>query len=72
MTLCDSCGATYACEQCPYCIRIAYDKEAAVYVSYCPVYKIFSQGDSEAEALEAILGAIKLRADFMYHRGLGS
>jgi predicted RNase H-like HicB family nuclease len=39
---------------------IEYDEEAGVHVSRCPVLKIFSQGDSEAEATEAIEEAVKM------------
>lgn len=52
--------------------RIAYDTEAAVFVAYDPVFNVYSQGESELEAREALAGALRLRAKFVADRKLGS
>ncbi len=43
-----------------------YDKEAAVYVAYCPALDVYSQGESEAEAREAICEAVGLYLQTAY------
>ena len=49
---------------------IEYDDEAGVFVSRTPVLNIFSQGDSEVEAKEALEEAIvmQLRASYRFDR----
>jgi predicted RNase H-like HicB family nuclease len=46
---------------------IEYDTEAGVFVSSCPVLKMFSQGESEPEAEEALKEAIGMQLTAAYH-----
>jgi predicted RNase H-like HicB family nuclease len=45
---------------------IEYDAEACVFVSSCPVLKMFSQGESEPEAKEALEEAIGMQLTAAY------
>ena len=51
-------------------VTIQHDDEAGVFASHCPILNIFSQGESETEAKEAIEEAIvlQLAAAFKYDR----
>lgn len=40
-------------------IKIKFDKEAGVYVSYCPVFGIYSQGLTSKEAKLALEDAVE-------------
>lgn len=41
-------------------VGVRQDEDAGVYVSHCPSLEIFSQGETEDEAVEAIKSAITL------------
>jgi predicted RNase H-like HicB family nuclease len=41
-------------------VKVRHDEEAGVFVSHCPVLNIFSQGETEDEAKQAIEEAVKL------------
>ena len=51
-------------QKCDYSSAISiyvwHDDEANVYVSHCPVIKLYSQGRDETEAAESMEGAIEL------------
>lgn len=48
---------------------IRRDEDAGVFVSYCPALKIYSQGEDEAQALEAIKSAVMLFLTTCIDRG---
>jgi predicted RNase H-like HicB family nuclease len=39
---------------------IRHDEDAGVFVSYCPALKLYSQGESEVQAMEALKSAVGL------------
>jgi len=40
--------------------EVGYDQDAEVFVSHCPTLDVYSQGETEAEALDAIKSAVTL------------
>jgi predicted RNase H-like HicB family nuclease len=50
-------------------VTVEPDKEAGVFVSHCPVLRMFSQGDTEDEAKEAIEEAIGLHLKTAFRFG---
>lgn len=47
-------------------VNVRPDDEAGVFVSHCPVLNVYSQGESEEEAKEAIQEAIQLKLAIAY------
>ncbi len=47
-------------------VTIRHDEEAGAFVSHCPLLNIFSQGDSEEEAKEAVKEAVSLQLNALY------
>jgi len=45
------------------------DKEAEVFVSHCPAFGVYSQGESEAEAVAAIKSALSMHVGAAYKHG---
>lgn len=37
-----------------------FDEEASAFVGYCPTLNVYSQGDTETEAVEAVQDAVRL------------
>ena len=50
-------------------VTVEPDKEAGVFVSHCPVLRIFSQGETEEQAKEAIEEAITLHLKTAFRFG---
>lgn len=48
---------------------IRKDADANTYVSYCPALKLYSQGDNEIRALEALKSAVELFLTTCFERG---
>lgn len=48
---------------------VRHDAEAGVYVSHCPTLGVFSQGETEDEALEAVKAAITLHVTTAFDFG---
>jgi predicted RNase H-like HicB family nuclease len=46
--------------------RVGHDEDSDVYVSHCPTLDIYSQGESEEEALEAIKSAVTMHLTTAY------
>jgi predicted RNase H-like HicB family nuclease len=52
---------------------VRHDDDADVFVGFCPRFKVYSQGESRAEALDAVQGAVVLRLATAFDHGrLGS
>jgi predicted RNase H-like HicB family nuclease len=48
------------------CQVISYDQDAECFVSWCAELNIYSAGESEAQAMEAIHEAVCLALDYAY------
>ncbi|HEY3129585.1 MAG TPA: hypothetical protein VGL91_09005 [Acidobacteriota bacterium] len=48
---------------------IRFDKEIAVHVSYCPALDIFSQGNTQDEAKQALQSAVQMFVMRCYEKG---
>ncbi|HUA18378.1 MAG TPA: type II toxin-antitoxin system HicB family antitoxin [Bryobacteraceae bacterium] len=48
---------------------VRHDDDADVFVGFCPRFKVYSQGESRAEALDAVQGAVVLRLATAFEHG---
>lgn len=49
-------------------VTIRYDVDAHVYVAHCPLIGVYSQGETEAEAKEAIRSAVEMYLQYERER----
>lgn len=48
---------------------VRHDDDADVFVGFCPRFKVYSQGESRSEALDAVTGAVVLRLATAFEHG---
>lgn len=44
---------------------VKFDEETKSYISHCPLLNIYSQGQTEAEAISALKSAVKLYVEVL-------
>jgi predicted RNase H-like HicB family nuclease len=50
-------------------VAIRHDDDADVFVGFCPRFKVYSQGETQEEALEAVGSAVALRLSTAFEHG---